>query len=327
MRNLAIAMLVSFAVVVPVAAKSWAPRTDLEIIALDAKTGALKWTHKGAALGNAHFEVYPGLLAVYPHYDKTDKSNPMLLDPKTGAVVKDTRDPKQLVKASSAQWIKGPIVLANGWRIDNFRPGYTKDLAFTNPKTSKVAWTVKPAHYPEYVLAYKDTLLVAYGYLTDEAVIFAYKAGSKQPAWTIDFNKLLGKPAKKSPQRLGRVAPQIIDDTIYAQTGEHVFAIAPDTGKVLWRLDAAAALGIKYEPDLYGGALDISVFTRDGDVLVVAFEKRILGLRASTGTLLWSMEPDTFPHSAFPIAKDGLVFLSSGPKRGTAIVPPKTASR
>lgn len=315
--RLALAFLLVTAV--PAAARDFAPRDDLEIIALDVKSGALRWTHQGTPLGNAHFELYPGLLAVYPHYDTTDVSNPMLLDPKTGAVVKDTRDPKQRVKASAAQWVKGPVVLANGWRLDAFDAGNTKDLAFVDPRTGQVAWTVKPAEYPEYVLAYKDTLFVAYGYLTDQAIVFAYRAGSAKPAWSIDFNKLLGKPtAKKDPKRLGRVALQLVGDTLYAQTGEHVFAIAPASGAIAWRLDAAKTLGIAYEPDLYGGALDIAVFARDGDMLVVGFEKRILGVKATTGKLVWSMVPDTFPHSAFPLAHDGLVYLSSGKKRTKA---------
>lgn len=317
MRTLLVATAVVFAV--PAGAKSWAPRTDVEIVALDAKTGAVKWTHRGDPLGNAHFELYPDVLAVYPHYDLADKSSPMFLDPKTGVVVKDTRDPAQLRGRSSGQWIKGPIVLANGWRADGFKPGYTKEVEFVDPKTGKSAWTIRSAHYPEFVRTYKNLTFVAYGYLTDEAMLFAYAAGADKPAWSIDFNKLLKKPAKKKAlQRLGRVTIQIIGDVLYAQTGEHVFAISPATGKLLWRCDAAASLGVKYEPDVYGGALDVAVFARDGDVLVVVFEKRVLALHPDTGRVLWSLEPDTFPHAAFPLAANGLVYITSGPKRTAA---------
>ena len=316
--RLAVAAL-SIALVIPAAAKSWSPRTDLEIVALDAKTGDVKWTHKGAPLGNAHFELYANLLAVYPHYDLEKKSSAMFLDPATGAVIKDTRDAKKLRAVSSGQWVKGSIVLANGWRLDNFRQGHTKKLDFTDPKSRRIAWSIEPAHYPEYVRAYKDILFVGYGYLTDESIVFAYKTGADKPAWTIDFNTLLGKPAKKkSPQRLTRVVLAVIGDVLYAQTGEHVFAIEPTSGKMLWRLDAAAALGISYEPDLYGGALDVAVFSREGDVLVVAFEKRVLALRAASGTIVWSIEPDTFPHSAFPLVANGVVYITSGPKRTKA---------
>jgi outer membrane protein assembly factor BamB len=98
-----------------------------------------------------------------------------------------------------------------------------------------------------------------------------------------------------------------------------VFAIAPATGTILWRLDAANAIGVPYEPGLYGGALDVSVFSRDKDTLVVMFEKRVFALDAQTGRVRWHVDPDTFPHSAFPLAHGGVVYLSSGPKRGKAI--------
>jgi outer membrane protein assembly factor BamB len=322
MRNLVIATLVALAAAAD--ARSWAPREDIEIIALDAKTGALLWTHDGGKLANAHYELYTDALVAYPHYDPTDKTAPIELDPKTGAVAK--KHTGKLVKTSGSQWVKEPIVLSNGWRLDNFSQGNTHDLELVEPTMKVPAWTIKPAEYPEYVRAYKDLVFVGYGYLTDQAMLFAYRAGATKPTWSIDFNKLLNKPTKKKDlARLGRVAYQIIDDTIYLQTGEHVFAIDPQTGKVHWRLDAAATLGIKYEPDLYGGALDVAVFSRDADVLVVAFEKRVLALRASTGTLLWSFEPDTFPHTAFPLVHGGRVYLTSGPKRGKAVSPAKTA--
>lgn len=300
-------------------AKSFAPRDDLEIVALDLETGAVKWVHRGAPLGNAHFELYPKLLAVYPHYDLQDRSKPMLLDPATGAVVRDTRDPKQLRAASSAQWIRGPVTLANGWTA-KFDAGNTRTIEWKDPGTGKVVWTIDPGVYAERVLAYKDLALVGWGYLTDEAILEAYRPGAKQPAWRLDFNVLLGKPkAKKAPGRLGRVQPQVIGDVLYLQTGQHVFAIAPATGKILWRLDAANAIGVPYEPDLYGGALDVSVFSRDKDTLVVMFEKRVFALDARTGRVRWHVDPDTFPHSAFPLAHGGVVYLSSGPKRGKAI--------
>src|SRR5262245_58724222 len=98
MRRLA--LVAAFALSSPASARDFAPRDDLEIVALDLATGAVKWVHKGVRLGHAHFELYPKLLAVYPHYDLQDRSKPVLLDPATGAVVSDTRDPKQLIAAS-----------------------------------------------------------------------------------------------------------------------------------------------------------------------------------------------------------------------------------
>jgi outer membrane protein assembly factor BamB len=315
MRAAALAVVCSF-FVSSAHAKDWAPRTDVEIVALDLATGALKWAYKGTPLGNAHFELYPNLVVAYPHYDNQDKSSPIFLDPKTGAVSKDTRDPKTLIKPSSAQWIRGPIVLANGWRAE-FDAGNSRTIEFKDP--SKVVWTIDPGVYAENVLAYKDLALVAWGYLTDEAILRAYKAGEKKPAWSIDFNVLLRKPTKKKDlARLGRVQPQIIGDVLYAQTGPHVFAIVPATGKILWQMNAATATKLKYEPDLYGGALDLAVFSQDKDTLVVAFEKRVLVLNAKTGALLWHLDPDTFPHGAFPLAHGGVVYLSAGAARTKA---------
>lgn len=317
MRRLA--LLAALGLSIPASAKSFVPRDDLEIVALDLATGAVKWVHKPAPLGHAHFELYPRLLAVYPHYDQQDRSKPLLLDPATGAALSDTRDPKRLIAASSAQWIRGPVTLANGWTA-NFKAGYTRKIEWTDPRSGKVVWTIDPGVYAERVLAYKELALVGWGYLTDEAILAAYKPGAKQPAWRLDFNDLLGKPqAKKAHGRLGRVQPQVIGDVLYLQTGQHVFAIAPATGKIQWRLDAADAIGVRYEPDLYGGALDVSVFSRDKDTLVVMFEKRVFALDARTGRVQWHVAPDTFPHSAFPLAHDGVVYLSSGPKRGPAI--------
>ena len=319
-----LALLAALGLSSPASAKDFAPRDDLELVALDLATGAVKWVHKGAPLGHAHFELYPKLLAVYPHYDLQDRSKPMLLDPATGApatgaVARDPRDPKRLIAASSAQWIRGPVTLANGWTA-RFKAGYTRTIEWTDSSSGKVVWTIDPGVYAERVLAYKELALVGWGYLTDEAILAAYQPGAKQPAWRLDFNDLLGKPkAKKAHGRLGRVQPQVIGDVLYLQTGQHVFAIAPATGKILWRLDAANAFGVPYEADLYGGALDVSVFSRDKDTLVVMFEKRVFALDARTGRVQWHVAPDTFPNTAFPLAHGGVVYLSSGPKRGKAI--------
>lgn len=302
----------------PAAAKSWAPRTDLEIVALDLKTGALRWTHKPASIGNAHYELYPNLLVAYPHYDPDDRSSPIFLDPATGKPAKDTRAPAALRARSGTQWRKGAVVLSNGWRLDNFSAGNTRKLELTAPGSSKVVWRVDPLEYPEQVLGYKDLLLHAYGYLTNQAVIVAHRAKATTPTWTIDFNKLL---ATTKQSRLGRVSMQILGDLLFAQTGPHLYAIRPETGAIVWHLDAARAAGLAYEPDLYGGALDIAVFSRDAGVLVAAFEKRIFAVDDARGHLLWHLQPDTFPHSAFPLAAGGLVYLTSGPRRGAAVKP------
>jgi outer membrane protein assembly factor BamB len=296
-------------------AKDFAPRADLEIVALDDATGALRWAHTGTALGNAHFELYPKLLVAYPHYDQHDHSSPIFLDPATGKTTPDSRaQTSVLVARSWSQWPDAPVVLANGWELTGFRQGDTKDLTFEHE--GAVMWTVHPLEYPEHVLAFKNLALYAYGYLTNQAMIFAQEAGAAKPAWKIDFNAVL-----KPPTRASRVAMQLLDGTLFAQVDAHVFAIAPATGKIAWSTDVAAAAGLHYTPDLFGGASDCAVFARDKNVLVVSYENRVLALSATSGKLLWSLPPDTFPHTAFPLARDGIVYLIAGPKRGTAVRP------
>ena len=303
-------------VAVTAQAKEWEPRTDLQVVALDASPGALRWAHAGPGLSNAHLELYPKLLVAYPHYDQKDKSSPIFLDPATGKATVDSRGKAAvLVGKSWAQWPDAPVVLDNGWRLTGFSPGNTKDLTFESG--GKVVWTVHALDYPEQVLAYKDVALHAYGYLTHQAVIYAHRAGASAPAWSIDFNAVL-KPAKRE----SRVAMQLLDGTLYAQVGAHVFAIDPATGKIAWHTDVAAAAGLRYEPDLYGGALDLAVFAKDKDALVVAYENRVFALSAATGQLRWHLQPDTFPHTAFPLAKDGTVYLIAGPKRAAAVRAP-----
>jgi outer membrane protein assembly factor BamB len=294
-------------------AKEYAPRTDLEIVALDDANGAVRWAHTEGLVSNAHFELYPKLLVAYPHYDQRDHSNPIFLDPATGKTTADSRTSTSVLVARSwSQWPDAAVVLANGWELTGFSPGNTKDLSFEH--AGKVMWTLHALDYPEHVLAVRNLAFYTYGYLTNQAMIFAHEAGAKTPAWTIDFNAVL-KPARREH----RVAMQLLDGTLFAQVGAHVFAIDPATGKIAWHTDAAAAAGLHYQPDLFGGALDVAVFTKDKDVLVVCYENRVLALSATTGKLLWNLAPDTFPHTAFPLARDGTVYVIAGPKRGTAV--------
>jgi outer membrane protein assembly factor BamB len=231
---------------------------------------------------------------------------PIFLDPATGASVRDTRRGAPLVR-SWAQMPDAPVTLDNGWTLTGFRPGYTKDLAFS--AGGAATWTIHVANYPEQVLAYKNLALHAYGYLTNQAVLFAHAAGASTPTWSIDFNAVL-----REPERRGRVAMQILDDRLYAQVGPHLFAIQPATGAIDWHVDASVATKLPYEPELYGGALDIAMFAKDGDTLVVAYEKRVIALDAKTSRLRWHVSPDTFPATPFPIIRDGRVFLTAGAK-------------
>jgi outer membrane protein assembly factor BamB len=314
MRALALSLLLVSTTASSIAhARTWAPRSDVEIIAVDLATGALKWSY-AAKTGNAHFEMFANVLVAYPHYDNQDKTNPIFLDPKTGAILKGARVPKTApLKASSAQWLRGSVVLPNGWRNDDFRSGYITNIDFRDKK-KKVVWTIPQKDYPDRIVAYKDHVLVVNGQ-RDVATIDAYKAGAKTPTWTVDFNTVLGRG---KTDRLSRVSMELVGDVLYSQSDQYVFAIDPATGKVAWKVDAAAAAGIRYD-EMYGGALDVAVFSREADTLVASFEKRVFALDAKTGALKWHLDPDTFPHAAFPLAHDGVVYLTAGPARKLAV--------
>jgi outer membrane protein assembly factor BamB len=307
MRALALSLLFASSIA---HATDYAPREDIQIVALDLATGAVKWTFD-AKVGNAHFELFPKLLVAYPHYDNQDKTNPIFLDPKTGAIVKGARVPKTApVAKSSAQWLRGPVVLPNGWRNDDFKSGYIKSIDFKDAK-KKTVWTIPQSDYPDRIVGYKDHVLVVNG-RRSVATIDAFKAGATKPTWTVDFNAVVGHKVKKG--LLGRVSMELIGDVLYSQSDEYVFAIDPATGKVLWKTDAAAAAKIAYGA-MYGGALDLAVFSRSGDTLVASFEKRVFALDAKTGALRWNFDPDSFPHAPFPLAQDGVVYLTSGAAR------------
>ena len=69
-----------------------------------------------------------------------------------------------------------------------------------------------------------------------------------------------------------------------------------------------------FAPDFYGGGLNLAVFAKDGNVLIV-LEQRVVAIDLKEGKYLWHLEPDTFPKCPFPIAHDGKVVLTSGAKR------------
>lgn len=305
-----IVALVLFAAVAS-RARSFSPKTDNEIVALDLRTGKLLWAHVPATLSDAHFEVHAGALVAFPHYSQAERSSPIVLDRRTGRTL--TKAPSGPVLARSATfWPPPEVKLANGWVLHGFSQGNSKTLEFQDPATKKIVWTIAASDYPEYVRAWDDVVFYAHGYLGNEAVIYACPAGATQPRWTVDVNAVLGLQGR---DRLTRVALQVIGGTLYAEANEHVFAIDPATGKLRWRMDLARALGVKFEPDIYGGALNLAVFAEEQGVLVVAFEKRVVAIDTAKRKVLWHLEPDTFPHCPYPAVEGGVVYLTSGARR------------
>lgn len=50
------------------------PKTDNEVVCLDLAIGKEIWSYRPPTLSDAHFELYASHLAVYPHYEATDRN-------------------------------------------------------------------------------------------------------------------------------------------------------------------------------------------------------------------------------------------------------------
>jgi len=290
----------------------WPAKTDNEILCLDLRTGRSLWEYKPAKLDHAHFEVYTDGLIAYPHYDGRDRSQPIFLDMKTGRPTRPfEQNPKHLRAKSAVFWPDPDVVLENGWRLSGFKPANPQSLTFRDALSATDIWTIETRGYPHVVRSWKGFVFFAFSYLSDEGILYAYRASAKTPTWTVDLNTIV--KGRKTP--LTRMIFQIIDDTIYLEADEHIFAVDPASGKLLWHRDLASDLRLEFQPDFYGGSLNLAVFAKDGNVLVVSFERRVVAIDVNEGKYLWHLEPDTFPECPFPIAHGGKVVLTSGAKR------------
>jgi outer membrane protein assembly factor BamB len=286
----------------------WPPKVDNEIICVDLRTGRALWDYKPEKLSDAHFELYIDGLVAYPHYDGSDRSQPIFLDVETGHSVRPFGQIPKHLRAKSAVFWPGPeVVLEEGWRLSDFKPGYEKSLTFRDAADAAKIWKIETRGAWPVVRSWKNFVFFGQNYLSDEGILYAYQGGATKPTWTVDLNTIV----KGREPPLTRMIFQLIDDTIYLEADEHIFALAPASGKLLWHRDLAIDLGVP----LYGGRLNLAVFAKDGDVLVVSFERRVVTIDLKEGKYLWHLEPDTFPECPFPIAHDGKVVLTSGAKR------------
>jgi outer membrane protein assembly factor BamB len=151
----------------------------------------------------------------------------------------------------------------------------------------------------------------AFSYLSDEGILYAYQAGKEEPNWAVDLNHIV----KGRDKPLTRMIFQVIEDTLYLEANEHIVAFAPATGQLLWHMDLAKELNLPFYGGFFGGGLNLAVFTKLGDTLVVSFEKRVVAMDLKRKRCLWHLEPNTFPHCPFPAAHNGRLFLSSGKNR------------
>ena len=319
-----------FGVCVAAKATDYLPKTDNQIAALELRTGKLIWTHKPKALSDAQFEVYPQGLAVYPQYARDGRQPFFFLDTATGETIKPfPLEGKKALAVSAAFWPPPPVQLDTGWELVGFSAGNSKELRFQaidaerdkkpaapqviNPKLPKVkdpddVWTISTGGYPHAVASWKNIVMYAFSYLSDEGVIYAYRAGDDEPLWKADLNTIV--PDLAEP--LTRMRLQVIGNTLYVEANEHIFAFAPGNGKLYWHRDVCADLGLRFNGDLFGGALNLAVFAEADDVLIISFERRVIAYDLKNREYLWHFEPDTFPHCPFPAAHGGKVFLTVG---------------
>jgi outer membrane protein assembly factor BamB len=295
-----------------VPAHDWPPKTDNEIAALDLETGKVLWVHKPPKLSDAHFEIYGQGLVAYPNYGGSDKSNPIFLGLENGTPVEQFDARSSTCLARSATFWPGPkIELDNGWSLHGFSAGNTKTLTFVDETSTEPVWSAPTGGYPHQVRCWRNIVFYAFSYLSDEGVLYAYRAGEDKPVWTVDLNQIV----KGRNRPLTRMIFQVIEDRLYLEANEHIFAFAPATGKLIWHRDLAKDLDLPFHGGFFGGGLNLAAFAKSGNTLVVSFEKRVVALDLTTMTCLWHLEPDTFPHCPFPAAHDGKVFLSSGKNR------------
>jgi outer membrane protein assembly factor BamB len=301
---------------------SFAPKEDNRIVCVDLYTGKLLWEYVPKKLSQAEFELYPGGLVADPQIGWSG-GTPLYLDAGTGKPIAEfKRDPSRLL-AKSATFFNPPIELNNGWRLADFLPLVDQTLTFRDKAGAKEVWKIETGRHPDVVRSWKDDVFYAQGYLSDDCILYAYRAGGTKPAWTADLNQVV--KGRKEP--LTRMIFQVIDDTLYVEADEHIFAFEPGTGKLLWHRDLAKDLHLEFVPDFYGGGLNLAVFAKSRDVrvmsdtravsevLVVSFERRVVALDLTKGKYLWHMEPDTFPHTPFPVVSGDKLFLTVGAKR------------
>ncbi len=192
MRTAVSAALLTMAMSLHVAAMSFSPKTNNEIVALDLKSGKLLWTHKPDKLSDAHFEVHEQGLVVYPHYGGNTKTNAVFLDPEKGTPVTPFKTESAPLAKSATFWPGPDIRLSNGWVLQGFSAGHTKTLTFVDKNRKKV-WSIKTGGYPHQVRCWKDYVLYAFSYLSAEGVLYAYRAGQDKPSWTVDLNQIAGR--------------------------------------------------------------------------------------------------------------------------------------
>jgi hypothetical protein len=298
----AIVTVVAFAL--PARATSYVARHDLEIVARDARTGQQIWRHVPPKLSDVQKWLLPGGLFV-SSYDGPDKH--LFLDPKTGQPIPPFDWQRQL----SAVGEREKLVLSNGWTLHDFHRGSSRTLDFFDGKSRMPVWSVATATYPHEVVAWQDHVIWARGYLSDDGIVCAYQAGAAKPAWTVDLNDLV----EAGPRALTRMKLFLHGNTLFVQSQEQIFGFHPRNGALRFRYDLATDLGLKFRPDFWRGGVPDAQLRFAGDVLLIAYECRVVAIDMKAQRYLWHLAPDVFPSDPGPVVGDGgAVYMLAGPQ-------------
>lgn len=295
-------------------ATSWIPTQDNGIVALDLMTGQVLWRHTASKLGTARLEVYKEGLVVYPDPNREQKPERVFtLNLTTGEKIANLQTNGKTPLTESATFRVPPDrSLDNGWVASGINSATIQFIDPTSGST-KVVWEIDTGDYVHAIKFWKDMVFCAHSYMSDDGFLFAYKAGGDTPLWKVDLNSIV----KGREHPLTRLVFQVIDHVLYVQAKEHIFSFDPLTGALNWHRNVARELGLRLRGDLFGGALNVAVFAKEKDVLVISFELRVLALDLKTNKYLWQFNLGTFPNTSYPVIYHGRVFLTMGlPRRG-----------
>lgn len=313
-------------------ATSFVARGDLEFVAIDVAKGRVLWTFSPERTGDAHCEVYPRVVVLYLAHPQHERTRFVVLDRTTGRPVQEAppRGQRPLAR-SSVFHPRPPVVTRSGLELRGLSEGNTEELKFYRKQGERPAAIVRPARWPYNVCASEDLVIFDHGALADEAIIYAHDVGAPdRPKWTLDLNRhITGSPTptfrgldRHVEGRKTRMFKQMLDGKLYVNAEEHLFCVDPASGKILWQRNMAGDLGLRFVPDFFGGGLNIAPMAKEKDVLVVAFENRIVAYDEKMKRFLWWMMPDTFPHTPFPALHDGVLYVTAGRKRQIRAIAP-----
>jgi hypothetical protein len=292
-------------------ARQFPIQTDNCIVCLDLHTGAPLWEYVPERLVDVEFEWYDVGLLVRPIDDGGKRLDPIIIDPRTGGLMSSfALDLAKLLAKSPTFNPPQNVKLSNGWTLRDVDMGSTKTLEFEDD-SHQLQWSV-PMGATEQLGIWQDFVYFSRGYYSDldEAKLYAHQAGGTTPTWIFDANT----SPKKKPYTVSRLAFQVLDDRIYAQAANHIFCLDPATGRVLWERDIASEVGLNFG-HFWEGGVEIAQFNKSGDILIVAFESRIVAMNEQTGEHLWHLLPDTMPQGPASVIHDGMIVMLAGPNR------------